>query len=347
MAPRKTGAASARTLEHLGIGEQEETAYRWLLHNSGAAVPEIAQALRQSARKTQRLLDMIEAKGLVTHAPQRPRRYFPASPDMALEALILQRQKELQSARAAVQELQEEAKNLRRKDEQEQIIELITSREAEGQTFAHMHRTARHEVVTLIRPPLVISRLDVPSEEDGHPQREAMARGVRFRSIIDTDFLKLEGAVERMYADVKTGEEVRVFPSLPFKLVLADRRIALIPLHMNTPESPALLVRSSALLDALYVLFEILWQRATPISFTRAGLMQTGDPDSRLPQEAEELISLMAAGLNDKAIAHELGLSIRTLNRRIFELMNGLDGRTRFQTGWLAALRTFAAKTSS
>jgi DNA-binding NarL/FixJ family response regulator len=45
----------------------------------------------------------------------------------------------------------------------------------------------------------------------------------------------------------------------------------------------------------------------------------------------------MAAGLNDKAIAHELGISMRTLNRRISELMTQLNARSRFQIGWIAS----------
>jgi DNA-binding NarL/FixJ family response regulator len=55
------------------------------------------------------------------------------------------------------------------------------------------------------------------------------------------------------------------------------------------------------------------------------------------------LISLLAAGLNDKAIAYELGISASTLTRRITEIMHRLDAETRFQLGWLAARHEFMA----
>jgi hypothetical protein len=45
--------------------------------------------------------------------------------------------------------------------------------------------------------------------------------------------------------------------------------------------------------------------------------------------------------LNDKAIAHDIGISDTTLTRRITELMKSFDTRTRFQLGWRAALETF------
>jgi DNA-binding NarL/FixJ family response regulator len=108
-----------------------------------------------------------------------------------------------------------------------------------------------------------------------------------------------------------------------------------------------LLVRSSALLDALHALFELLWERAAPISFKRGGTLEIAKPDARLREDANELVTLMAAGLQDKAIAHELRISASTLNRRVVETMRALDARTRFQLGWLAALRLSSATAGS
>ncbi len=50
----------------------------------------------------------------------------------------------------------------------------------------------------------------------------------------------------------------------------------------------------------------------------------------------EQLVSLLASGLNDKVIASQLEISSRTLDRRVKALMEGLGTRTRFQTGWRA-----------
>lgn len=327
-----------RPLDILGIGAEEERVYRCLLERRGATASETAQALSLRPGRAQRLLDAVEAKGLATHTPERPRRYVPAAPDIAMGALILRRQESLQRARGAVRELQEQAAAGRR-SEPEQMVELITTVEAERHVFEQIRRTAQREVITLIRPPLRISRLDAASELEQRTQREAQARGVCYRSIVDTAFLMLPGAVERTRSDMDAGELVRVFPDLPFKMMLADRRIAIIPLNLGESHSASLLVRSSALLDALYALFEILWERSAPISFTDAGEVHMDDAEAELPERARDLMALMAAGLNDKAIAYELGISASTLNRRIGEMMKALHARTRFQLGWLGALR--------
>jgi sugar-specific transcriptional regulator TrmB len=334
---RRASVETTHPFDILGIDEHEERVYRWLIAHPRSTMRELADALALPPRKAQRLLDTIETKGLTTHTPEQPCRYLPAAPDMALQALILQRQKDLQTARAAALELQEQAA-AQRHGEQEQVVELITSREAEAQAFQHMHRSAQQEVLTLIRLPGRVSSL-IPADESARTHREATARGVRFRSIVDAEFLAAPGAVDRVRSDMRTGEEVRVFPSLPFKLLVTDRRIAIMPLNLQQPDSPVLLLRESTLLDALCVMFEILWERAAPIGFDHAGTLEVGDPDAGWLGEAEDLLPLLAAGMNDKAIAHQLGLSLRTLNRRIGDLAKGLDARTRFQAGWLAALR--------
>ena len=332
---------SDRPLDVLGIGADEERVYCMLLARGAATVEDVARESGLSPRASQRLLDTLEGKGLATHSPERPRRYIPAPPEFAVEALVNRRQARLERARAAITALRKHAARAPGASEREQIVELITSREAESQIFEQMQHVAQREMLTLVRPPLRISRLDIPFAKDQHHQLEARRRGVRYRSIIDAEYLSLPGAGTHAREDVRAGEEIRVFPALPFKLVLADRRIALIPLNLQQPDSPSLLVRSSALLDALHVLFESLWERSTPIAFTRSGELKNGRPGSRLSREAADLIPLLASGLNDKAIAHELSLSPSTLNRRIAGLMKGLDTRSRFQLGWRAALNAF------
>jgi sugar-specific transcriptional regulator TrmB len=327
------------SFEILGINKAEERVYRWLLNHDGATRSEVVRGLGLPREKAQRLFEALESKGLATHVPTRPQRYLPFAPNIALESLALRRQEELQSAQVAIQDLQEQITASRPLHRQEQIVEIITSREAEREIVEQMARTALHEIVVLVRPPMVISKLEASSEQDQVTQRQAQARGVRSRSIVDREFLALPGAVSRVRGDIKSGEEVRVSSNLPSKMIITDRRVALIPLNLEQSDGPLLLVRSSALLETLYALFEILWHRAAPISLTASEEPRADNQSTALPEIAEELIMLMAAGLNDKKIAHEMGISSSTLNRRIREMMNSLDARTRFQIGWLAALR--------
>jgi sugar-specific transcriptional regulator TrmB len=313
----------------LGISEIEERVYEALLDRSGATSTELERDLALPARKLERVIEQLEQKGLATRTTGQPRRFIPASPDIAVEALVLRRQDELRRARAEIQRLQERAAE--GAVERRQMIELITTREAERHVFEQMQHAAQHELIFLERPPILIAGPEQPNETE----MKALERGVRYRSIADKAFLAIPGVATRIRADMAAGEDVRVVSQLPFKMVMADRSVALIPLNLERPGSPSLLVRSSALLDALYAMFELLWSQAAPIAFSRSGELRTGELASRLPEETEQLVPLLAAGLNDKAIAHELGISASTLNRRIADLMKGVDARSRFQLGWL------------
>jgi DNA-binding NarL/FixJ family response regulator len=120
-----------------------------------------------------------------------------------------------------------------------------------------------------------------------------------------------------------------VLPGLPLRLYLADNNIAAIPLRSSTVDS-MLVVYPSALLGALVALFDGLWRRALPLHSTPAG---------RTAASSQRLITLLLSGLTDEAIARQLGLSHRTVQRHVANLMTELGAHTRFQAGVQAALR--------
>ena len=321
-----------RPLSALGIDPMEERAYRVLLTHRMATMENVAHMLALSPRRAQQLLDRIEMKGLVTHTPERPRRYIAASPKLAVEAIASQRQADIERARAAIPELMEQVADDVENHGGERVVEVINSRAALSQILVQLRQTIQTEAFGFQCAPVVYSRVI---------NKQEMRPGVRLRSISDASYLGLPGVLESVRLDVKNGEEARFFSTLPAKMFVVDRRIALIPLNSQDPGGASLLVRASSLLDTLCAYFELIWERATPFVFTRTGGLEVGAPASPLSDAAEHAMSLLAAGLNDKAIAHEAGISIATLNRRVAELMKSFGTRTRFQLGWRAALDAF------
>jgi len=321
------------SLAVLGIAEVEERIYRHLVACNGVTQPELATALGLGRQTCARALDRLQLSGLVRHSPESPRRFFAAPPDLAIEALILKQQEAMQRARVSARSLQEAAVSARQGGAPEQMVELIATRDGERLVFEQLYLGATTEVVTLMRLPMRVSRMEPPY--DVSLQQHTRDRGVRFRTLIDGDFLEAPGAVGYLHAEIAAGVEARTVPHLPFKLVMADRRVAIIPLKLEQSDSHILVVRSSALLDALYALFEILWQRGMPVG-TPAGRSMADAPDRfGLGADGQALLGLMTLGMNDKAIAAELSISLRTLERRVQMLMKTLGARTRFQLGYL------------
>jgi DNA-binding CsgD family transcriptional regulator len=120
--------------------------------------------------------------------------------------------------------------------------------------------------------------------------------------------------------------------ALPVRPAIVDRSIAVCPLVPDGRSGypTAAIVGRSQLLDAL-ALFDGYWERAFPV-------MPAGPRDELRPGEAvvdqpephERLVlSLFVAGLPDKAIASQLEVSRRTVQRRLADQMApaGVDTR--------------------
>jgi transcriptional regulator with XRE-family HTH domain len=323
-----TRQTTVGSLAELGISIVDERIYRMLLRRDGATDTQISSALGLSASATRKALASLEKNGFATHSPEHVRRYFAAPPDLAIEALMQRRQ---EKARVTIAELRESAKTTRGTRREERIVEIL-SREAAAQVFAQIIQSAEHDILGLERPPVLVSSNDAPDEM----QLKLLARGVRFRSITDSSMLNAPGTLNRLRLAVQAGEQYRVYPSLPFKLIVVDHRIGIIPLNLARPDGPALLVRSSSLLVALCEMFEMLWRSSVPFSLDEVGARDDAS-SSRTSTHIDALLPMLVSGLNDKTIELELGVSQRTLTRRIVDLMKRLGATTRFQAGWLAA----------
>ncbi|OLR92170.1 helix-turn-helix transcriptional regulator [Actinokineospora bangkokensis] len=148
---------------------------------------------------------------------------------------------------------------------------------------------------------------------------ERIAAGVRYRTIHPAYTPEATAPV--------AGEAVRTLADPPLDLVVADDARALV-----SAGGGSVLVGRSALLDGLIEVFEKLWVLAVPMTVSAAG---GGD----LSERDRQVITLMAAGATDDAIARRLGLSRRTVVRRVAALHERLGATTRFQAGVQAAQR--------
>jgi sugar-specific transcriptional regulator TrmB len=327
---------AATSLRVLGISFLEELLYRELLRKPGSTARTLAGRLDLTVERVNAGIDQLERNGFSTHAPEAEPRLYAAPPDIAIESLLHRKQNELLSARLAISDFQREQGSPSRGSPVVEIIDAAPA--AQIQPYAQCHIEAIDEVLCLVRPPFLVSSPTL--NED--PRAEARNRGVRYRNIVHPETFLLPGWPEILRSDIEAGEEVRMLPDFPFKMIVTDRRLGLLPLNIDEPRGAMLLLRRSAVLDALCELFETLWAKAVPVSFTSAGEVVFGAASS-YPHQLHGLISLLASGANDKVAAERLGMSERTLMRRVELLYQTLNARSRFQAGWLAALDSAAA----
>jgi len=98
-----------------------------------------------------------------------------------------------------------------------------------------------------------------------------------------------------------------------------------------------LLVHPSGLLDALLHLFDLIWASANEVLPTDTGTTELAA--DRLDDVDARILTLLLAGLTDQAIGGQLGMSLRTVQRRVSQLMDRAQVVTRFQLGHEASRR--------
>ncbi|GAA0906394.1 helix-turn-helix domain-containing protein [Virgisporangium aurantiacum] len=197
-----------------------------------------------------------------------------------------------------------------------------------------------NELVRIVSEPAEVSALsvelalsahsDVASLETEHSSRprkpenarvlpaELVERGVRFRNIYSRAALELDGAGEMLQASIRSGWICRVYPDLPMKMVLVDKRAALVPLGPTGMEG-ALLVRAPVIVATLSRYFELLWAGAVPVD----------NESAKIPPEQDQVLRLVMTGMTDGAIARHLGVSERTVRRHVSALQEALNVNNR------------------
>nr|BFE73471.1 hypothetical protein GCM10020092_067720 [Actinoplanes digitatis] len=214
---------------------------------------------------------------------------------------------------------------------------MVTGVEAIRHRFAQVQHAARSQVRSFVTTPFVA----VPP--GANPvESQMVAQGVRYRVVIDRLALAEPGVVAETIESLRDGVEVRVVESLPIKLMLADAELALVPLTVTPGEEPgAVLLHRAGLLTAMDALFEIVWRHAHPLDVSALdgeGGQRAQDVEADAPTALDrKILALLLAGLTDQAVATQLDLSLRTLQRRLRHLMDLAGVQSRMQLGWYAA----------
>ncbi|MEV4680562.1 helix-turn-helix domain-containing protein [Streptomyces kurssanovii] len=317
-------------LDVLGLEPGDERVYRTLLGQPNSTAVHLADVAAVSQAHVDKALCRLVEWGLATRSADE--RFTAAPPAMALGALISQRRDGLRMAEQALVTFAEEHRAAMTGSSITDLIEVVTGVDAIRHRFLQVQQAARTQVRSFITAPFVALP---PDENTAEPM--ALDRGVLFRAVLDRAVLAEPGIVQDAIDSQRNGVQLRVADRVPMKLVLADADLGLVPLAVTPAGEPgAVLLHRSGLLDALDALFETVWRTAHPLELSGcAGESPlTAEFGPQGPTELDRrILALLLAGLTDLTAATQLGLSPRTLHRRLRHLMDMAGVRTRIQLG--------------
>ncbi len=326
-------------LESLGIEPEVELVYRALVGSVDATAPGLAEALELPLPEVERALATLVDVGLALRPDEAS--YAGAPPAVALGALITEHHQGLRLAEQALATLAEQHRSAVAGQSISDLIEVVTGVDAIRHRFQQVQQAADHEMRTFITAPFVAVR---PGENAAEPA--AVERGVRIRAVVERAALSEPGATAEAMESLRRGLELRVVEELPIKLVLADGDLALVPLEVGSGGEPgAVLIQRSGLLAALEALFEAVWRQAYPLdlpSLESGEVRTSGDASDGPTAEDRRILGLMLAGLTDQAVASQLDLSLRSVQRRLRHLQDLAGVHSRMQLGWYAARHDWA-----
>ncbi|MFG2879458.1 LuxR C-terminal-related transcriptional regulator [Streptomyces sp. NPDC048337] len=166
-------------------------------------------------------------------------------------------------------------------------------------------------------------------EETARRDSVILARGVRMRTLYQHTARFDQPTRDYVSKIISNGAEVRTTGSGFTRAIVYDRTTAVITL----PDNPkgAALIRNPDVTQFVVQSFEYAWATSEPFNpeFDRSEIRSISDSLN------EAVLRMLVSGHDDKSIARRLGISPRTCQRRISDLMQRIGARTRLQAGYL------------
>jgi len=321
-------------LQLLNLSVDAGIVYQTMIKYPGVGIVELSLWLTWSEDRMNQVLAELEYLGLIKPGWQGQDLPALADPDKALRDLLVRQE----SALAWHQE------------DMSRSRELVSSMLAEyqqaqaGQSEFPNQRVLGSEAVQAFADRLADScTSEMVSFSPGGPPRGEQEQADRAE---DLRLLSRHVRIRRLYLDsitndgsaigyarwlVSKGGDVRTVPTLPVRMSIYDRTVAIVAIDPLRSDDGIMVLRDAGVLVALCAFFDYAWEPAT-----RLGAPSNRDMEGLTGQD-REVLRLLADGHTDAVVARKLGISVRTTRRMTAELAERLGARSRFQLGVRAA----------
>ncbi len=319
-----------------GMSEDEETVYRILIDNGPLSIAEM-QFLADHVPVDGMLVEGMVAHGLAVQIA--PDRFQAGSPSVVLDRAVSQAEDALLGAKREVESLRERYRLRHGSFSMARTFEVLEGAEAVYARATQLMDTANKSIWSLAR------NIDVEELPPGGYTQIAEAvrsRGVDVRTIIEQRVAERPDIFDFLPVALPGGQ-VRVAPTVPTRMMLIDDDRVFVPLVANeVSRERGLVMTRGPIQPLLLTMYESMWRQATPLAVEKG----RDHPIFRDLEESDaRILSLLLAGVTDQAIGRQMGMSLRTVQRRIHSLMEGVGAATRMQLGYEAGRREWVTQT--
>jgi hypothetical protein len=323
-----SSGAQASPLAVLGIPAESERAYRAALRHAGESVEAVCSATGRSRDDLLADFEPLIRRQLISVIDNV---VIPDPPDFALRRVLTRESRRLADVSQALQAVENQLPQYAsehhypdRADWKSMALDVVPVGQV-VEALSTLVASTTGEMLFL-RPDQWY--LPAGLQMDG-VVAAAVSNGRSSRALYP--FKMLEHGHESADKRIQAGERVRLLPVVPTRLaVFGDEAVAL-PDQWGSPMGALLVIRQAPVVAACRSLFDQLW--------AKAAIFPGSETDLSQPPERQRLLEMLARGAKDEQISRTMGLSLRTVRRRVAELLAELGVDTRFQAGMEAARR--------
>jgi DNA-binding CsgD family transcriptional regulator/sugar-specific transcriptional regulator TrmB len=324
-------------LDSLRLDSTAASVYRAMLTRSCDSLAELCSTLKLSEQEIAQAIDWLSELALVRASTEDPGRMHAVDPHLGMEMLLARQEAELADQqqllaidRVAAAELIAEIAGQR--TDAQVLGRHLDDLESIRDFLAALNNQVEKEFLTFAP-----GGPQTPANmRESRPLNERMLdRGVQMRTIY-LDSIRRDPAT-LAYAEwlSEHGAQIRTVPLLPNRMIICDRRVAVIAVDAADTSAGAVVLDTPGVVTTCRALFEATWRSAEPIDVP----LQEA-PGSLTRQEAD-VLQLLAEGYTDETVSRKLGISTRTARRIANGLMVRLGARSRFQAGTRAVQRGY------
>jgi hypothetical protein len=336
-------------LDMIGLSLTDNAVYHYVVAHPDSTVEEVSAATRRTHAEVSRSQEALVDLGLVYADPVGHFKPVSNGPALLAEHIRHEVEADYTRKRSGLARLHHEMVQLMdehmsaRSPWSRPYVELMSGPEQEDRRLADLVNSARHEIarIRMACPELPAFR---GSGSQTPRDSRALKQGVAVRGIYPTYCLAVPAARTTLLGSVHSGVHLRTVGSPPLDLTLLDRSVGVVTTRKSASAvSSTVLVRGRELLDPLCILFDTWWSIAGDVPRPGAdepgSAQDLGEGVGELGFDDRVLLKLMGEGYKDAQVARQIGVSIRTLRRRVSEVLWRLKADSRFQAGMLAARR--------
>lgn len=304
----------AVTRVYLALAQNPGSTRQWLVDRG------------EHPRAVEYALDTLQMRGLVHVHGDGTVEVRP--PDVALPQAALQLERQGASLRALAREVSALYASARRSDGQPHPpVSYLQSLDDLSRATFRLDQSGARALTLRAASSRTQTMLTLPPRPTAGPSGPG-----RHRVVYDPQVLDHPGVLEAIEARRAIGEESRFFDGLPFSLTVAEGVGAVLDASTDEPGfEVGLHVSAGAVVSSLWRLGERIWEMSE--RGLAPGLRDLVD------DRDHSILLLLATGATDVAIARSLGISLRTVERRIRAILDRLGVSTRFQAGVQAVRR--------